>query len=250
MSTSASQPSLPLFYVQPKVLQPGLHGQKSISKASTYKFAAETNAAPLVAAEIPLAGRQFPIVFSEDPNPHPVVVLGLRDQQNVFVDAEGQWREGAYVPAYIRRYPFIFLENEARTELTLCVDEAHLVDGRENPLFEEDGKPTALTQAALAFCRDYQAQHLAAAEFAAALAEAGLLVDNRADITLNDGQKMSLSGFKVIDEARFHALPADVLVRWRDKGWLPLVYAHFFSLGSWSSLVDRTALAAPAAPAA
>jgi hypothetical protein len=244
-----SLPSLPLFYARPKVLQPGLHGQKSIAKTTTYRFAGETNAVPLVSGELPAASRHFPIVFTESPEPHPVAVLGLREGQNVFVDAEGQWRQGTYIPAYVRRYPFIFLENEARTELTLCVDEAapHLVDGREQPLFDEKGEPSQLTQGALAFCRDYQAQHLAVAEFTAALVEADLLVDNRADITLNDGQKMSLSGFKVIDESRFNQLSDAEFLRWRGKGWLPWVYAHFFSIGNWSSLIDKIAAPAPSA---
>ena len=97
-------------------------------------------------------------------------MLGLRGQQNLFVESDGQWREGSYVPAYVRRYPFIFLENEARSEWTLCVDEAapQLVEGRENPLFDDDGKPTALTRSALEFCRDYQAQHVAAGDFTGA----------------------------------------------------------------------------------
>jgi hypothetical protein len=243
--TAPSAQALPLFYVQPRVLQPGLHGQKSLSPSATYQFAARTNAAPLVASEFAVACHHYPIVFT----PHPVAVLGLRDQDNAFVDADGKWRDGSYVPAYIRRYPFIFVENESRGELTLCIDEAatHLVDGRDAPLFDEDGKPTALTQNALLFCRDYQGQHLAVAEFAEALQKADLLVENRADVTLKNGETLSLSGFQVIDEARFNQLPDEEFLRWRKKGWLPLVYAHFFSVGNWAALVDRTAGAKAAA---
>lgn len=241
--TAAAAQALPLFYIQPRVLQPGQHSQKSLSPSATYQFAAKTNAAPIVAGEFAVVSRHYPIVFTEQPTAHPVAVLGLRDQQNLFVDADGKWHDGSHVPAYIRRYPFIFVENEARSELTLCIDEAapHLVDGRDAPLFDEDGKPTELTQNALQFCRDYQGQHLAATEFAEALRKANLLVENRADVTLKDGQTLSLSGFKVIDEARFNQLPDEELLAWRRKGWLPLIYAHFFSVGNWAGLVDRTA---------
>ena len=60
-------------------------------------------------------------------------------------------------------------------------------------------------------------------EFARALAEADLLVENRADITLPDGQRLAMSGFKVIDEAKFNKLPDEEFLRWRANGWLPLV---------------------------
>lgn len=233
--------SLPLFYKTPRVLAPGAHRGHSLAKVPTYRFAADSNAVPVVAEEMALVARQFPIVFSIEERPHPLAVLGVRAGQNLFVDAEGRWREGAYVPAYVRRYPFIFLENETGTELTLCVDESAetVLANRDNPFFDEKDEPTPLTRSALAFCRDYQAQHRIASEFGSAVAAAGLLVDHRADITLNDGQKLSVSGFQVIDERKFESLPDETLLAWRKKGWLPLVYSHFFSIGSWSGLIDR-----------
>lgn len=237
-----TEPALPLFYKSPRVLTPASHGSRSLRTSSDFRFAAGTNAVPLVAEEMPLAARHYPVVFSDEAVPHPVAILGLRGQQNLFVDGEGRWRAGAYVPAYVRRYPFIFVENEARTELTLCIDDAAeaLTEGQGNPLFNAKGEPTPLTRSALAFCRDYQAQHLLAAELGRMLAQADLLVEHRADIALTDGQRLSLSGFKVIDDARFAKLPDETFLEWRRKGWLPLVYSHFFSIGAWSALVDRT----------
>lgn len=241
-----TQAKLPLFYRSPKVLQPSAHGGHSLASEGNYRFAADANAVPLVAEEFAPAGRHFPIVFSEGDSPHPVAVLGLRGQHNLFVNEAGQWCQGVYVPAYIRRYPFIFHENVARNELTLCIDEASelLVEGRDNPLFDARGEPTALTRSALAFCRDYQAQHTVAVAFTRALIDADLLIEHRADATLNDGRRLSLSGFKVIDQGRFAKLPDDTFAQWRRLGWLDLAFAHFFSVQAWSSLVDRMAVSA------
>ncbi|MEO6280660.1 SapC family protein [Roseateles sp.] len=235
--------ALPLFYKTPRVLHPGAHGHHSLAAKASYRFAAQTNAVPVVADEMMLAGRHYPLVFSDDARPYPVAVLGLRAQQNLFVDAGGQWRPGVYVPAYLRRYPFIFLENAASQELTLCVDEAaeSLLAGRDNPLFDPSGEPTPLTVSALALCRDYQSQHLATAEYARAVVAADLLVEHRADVSLRDGRVMSLSGFKVIDQARFMNLPDETFLAWRRKGWLALVHWHFFSIGAWSTLIDAAA---------
>ncbi|HEX3140516.1 MAG TPA: SapC family protein [Rhizobacter sp.] len=232
---------LPLFYRQPRVLQPGLHGGRSLAQVGRYGFAAGANAVPLLAAEVAQASRLLPVVFAAGELPSLLLVLGLADGQNLCVDDSGQWQLGSYVPSYLRRYPFIFLEDEARQELTLCIDEAATVDvlGGEHALFESDGQPSALTRSALAFCRDYQAHHLLTLEFCRAVAEAGLLVEKRAEIALRDGQKLSLSGFKVIDEDRLNRLPAEQLLAWRAKGWLPLIYAHLQSADNWRTLIER-----------
>ncbi|WP_233233245.1 SapC family protein [Bordetella sp. LUAb4] len=241
MTTNSTTNSLPLFYVEPRPLNANLHGNLSLSGGKGFAYAAKTNAVPLVATELPTACRHFPIVFTDGPQPAPVAVLGVRAGENLFVGADGKWREGTYIPAYIRRYPFIFTENADRSQFTLCVDEAAdaVVEGRDNPFFDEAGEPTALARSALDFCRDYQNQHAFTTEFATALAEADLLVENRADITLADGQRLALSGFKVVDEAKFNKLPDETFLRWRANGWLPLVYCHLLSINTWPALINQ-----------
>ena len=67
------------------------------------------------------------------------------------------------------------------------------------------------------------------------------MVDKRADVTLNSGERLSLAGFKVIDETRFNQLPSEVVLAWRERGWLGLIYAHLISVNSWTGLIDRLA---------
>ena len=235
--------ALPLFYRQPRVLQPALHGRLGLKESANHGFTRQANAVPLLAAELPAASRHMPIVFTDEPLPQPVAVLGLREQQNLFVDAEGRWQPGVYVPAYVRRYPFIFVEDSVRHELTLCIDEAApqlADDGSGQPLFDAAGQPTPLTRSALAFCRDYQAQHQLTRAFVDALVTADVPVDHRAEVNLAaGGAPLALQGFKVVDETRFQALPDAVFLHWRARGWLPLVYSHLLSVGSWAGLVDR-----------
>lgn len=236
-----SSETLPLFYVQPRVLHPGLHAGRALARSAHYGFAAQANAVPLLAAEIPAMARNLPVVFTGSELPQPVAVLGLANHQNLCVDDQGRWLPGSYVPAYLRRYPFIFLEDDSRRQLTLCIDEAALAPAGEggHPLFDTTGEPSTLTRSALAFCRDYQAHHLLTVEFGQALAASDLLVERRADIALHDGQKMSLAGFRVIEESRFQQLTGEQLREWRDKGWLALVYAHLQSIQNWTALLER-----------
>lgn len=238
--------SLPLFYKQPQPLQAGLHAKLSLARQPGYGFAADANSVPLVSGEMATACGHFPIVFTDGQQPSPVAVLGLRGQENLFVDAEGQWRADTYIPAYVRRYPFIFMENAEQSQFTLCVDmaAASLVESSDNPLFDDEGQPSKLTSSALEFCREYQNQHAYTAEFCRALAEADLLIENRADITLPDGQRLTLSGFKVVDEAKFNAMPEQEFLRWRANGWLTLVYCHLISIAAWPTLLGHAKSAA------
>jgi SapC len=234
--------ALPLFYKQPVVLNPAAHGTWGLLAAPHHGFAAQTNAVPLLAAEMTSAARHLPIVFSSEPVPQPLAVLGLRERENLFVDAQGQWQAGVYIPAYVRRYPFIFTQDEVRNELTLCIDEAapQCLRTGGQAFFDALGQPTDITRSALAFCRDYEANHRLTRAFCEALVAADVLVDRRTEIALADGgASLSLQGFKVVDEDRLKALPDSLFLHWRDQGWLALVYSHQISLGGWEALTQR-----------
>ncbi len=237
-----TNPSLPIMYVRPRPVQSERDAGTSLVGDSNFSFAAKTNSVPVIATEFTLLCKSFPILFADSALSQPLALLGVRTEENLFVNADGQWETDVYVPAYVRRYPFIFMEDKERGEFTLCVDDAsaNLVKDDSNPLFK-DGKPTELTDRALEFCRQFQAQHAATADFVKALVDNDLLVENRADITLLNGTKLSLNGFKVIDEARFNALPAEEFLRWRERGWLHLAYCHFISISNWAGLIERVA---------
>ncbi len=232
---------LPQFYRRPRVLDRARHGRLGLGPAPLQAFAGQANAVPLLAAELPAACRHLPIVFSTGPQAQPLAVLGLRSGENRFIGPDGQWQAGSYQPAYVRRYPFILLEDETRQTLSLCIDEAapHLVDdGSGQPLFDATGQPSALTRDALALCRDYQAHHRLTRDFMHALAGAGVLMDQRAEISAGPGAAaLALQGFQVVDEDRLQRLPDAVFLHWRDQGWLRLVYSHLQSLDSWQALV-------------
>lgn len=237
-----SNPNLPVMYTRPRPVLAEQDADTSLISNSDFGFAARTNSVPVIATEFTLLCKFFPILFADAAFPQPVALLGVRDEENLFIDANGQWETGIYVPAYVRRYPFIFLEDKERGEFVLCLDDASptLVKDDSNPLFK-DGKTTELADRALEFCRQFQAHHAATTEFVQALVDHDLLVDNRADITLLNGQKLSLNGFKIIDETRFNALPPEEFLRWRERGWLHLVYCHFISTSNWAGLIDRVA---------
>ncbi|HEY8191094.1 MAG TPA: SapC family protein [Alphaproteobacteria bacterium] len=236
--SSGSPGALPLFYKKPTPLDATKHAKMALKKDFGLSFTSKVNAVPINMIEMPQICHFYPIAFSPDGNATPVALMGLRDNENLFVDARGQWEPNCYVPAYIRRYPFIFSEMPGNDRLTLCVDmnDAVVDEKGEQKFFDKDGKPTQLAQNALEFCKSYHAAAQQTQEFSRALADSGLLVDRQAEISVGDGKKINFSGFRIIDEAKLAALKDEDFMEWRRKGWLPFLYAHLFSGAQWQRL--------------
>ncbi|MBM3525488.1 MAG: SapC family protein [Alphaproteobacteria bacterium] len=236
----------PQFYRQPAAVNRERHAGKSLRDAG-FAFSAGANAVALNMVEMTHAGSHYPIVFTTSAPAFPIAVLGLREGRNLFLNADGTWRAGTYIPAYLRRYPFIFAQTPGSSQLTLCVDEAapHLVDGSDRPLFQ-DGKPTDHTDNALKFCMAFEAEREKTIVFSKAIEASGILVENRADVNLAGGEKLHIGGYRVIDAAKLDALPESTFLEWRRSGWLAPLYAHLVSLGCWQSLLGLMAAKPPA----
>ncbi|MEI6984989.1 MAG: SapC family protein [Rhodospirillaceae bacterium] len=240
--------ALPLFYRNPVPINPERHGGNGLSKTRTYAFAAQSNSVPVNLVEFPHLLRDYPIAFTATSPAMPVAVMGLRQDENLLVDADGNWAPGVYVPAYVRRYPFIFMENPGGDLLTLCVDEAEgvLAADAAEPLLV-NGVASESTKAGLEFCSAYQQALRETRAFAEAVEASGILVERRVDVTLPDNQGFALTGFRVIDEAAFAALSDSTILEWRRLGWLTGIHAQLLSSFSWQRLLDAVARRLPVA---
>ncbi|MCB9989784.1 MAG: SapC family protein [Rhodospirillales bacterium] len=229
---------MPLFYKQPMPLDSKKHVKLGLKKDFGLGFTSTVNAVPINMIEMPQICHFYPIAFSPDNNATPVALVGLRDNENLFVNKKGEWEKNTYIPAYIRRYPFIFSEVPNSDQLTLCVDmDDNVINEKsDQKFFTENSEPTQLAQNALEFCKSYHAAAQQTIEFSKALAASGLLVDRQAEIAIGDGQKISFSGFRIIDEQKLAEVSDADFLEWRKKGWLPFLYAHLFSGSQWQRL--------------
>jgi hypothetical protein len=235
----------PLFFKAPAVLDAARHAKAVIRADQGYEFAKKINSIPLNAAELMLAAKFYPIVFTGDKNPVPCAIVGL-EQDNYFVSDKGEWKAGSYIPSYVRKYPFAFTEFPEAKQLTLCVDEGakhYLAEGIAkvgSKLFEA-GKPTKFTQNALEFCTAFHNHFVLTQKFVTEIKKAGLLVQNQSEAQLYTGRKIQLGGFFVIDQEKFNALPDAKIAEFRKNGWLPLIYFCLQSASNWKNLVDMAA---------
>lgn len=231
-----------LIYETVVPVSSGRHAKCSVESGKGFAFTRNINSVPLMAVEFPQAAPEYAIVFAKNNDDVvPVVILGARQNQNLFLTGDDSW-EGSYVPAFIRRYPFVFSVSEDNKTFTLCVDEAFQglnYQGRGEALFDADGKHTPYVDNVLKFLQEYRVQFLRTQAFCKKLQELDLLEPMQAEFTLASGEKMSLAGFQAVDRKRLKALSGDKLHEMAANDELELIYLHLQSMRNFSGVKDR-----------
>ncbi|WP_163575953.1 SapC family protein [Halomonas faecis] len=216
------------------------HSPYSLKVGTDFGFAATVNSVPLMAAEFPAAATDLPIVFTEaeEGSVVPVAVLGLAQDSNLMVDAEGQWR-GEYVPAFLRRYPFVFASSEGGKTFTLCIDEEYEglnQDGKGERFFDSDGERTQYLERVLTFLQDYQSHFQRTRAFGKRLVELDLLEDVQAQVRQAEGGARTLTGFKAVNRNKLKALDDDTLKTMLGNDELELLFIHLQSMRNFNRL--------------
>lgn len=240
----ASAAQLPLFYNGLEPLSSETHADWRIRAQPTAPFLVGQHAVPITTDEFQLVQRHMPIVFSVGDDAIPLALMGLNEGVNVFVDDEGKLsEENLYIPAYIRRYPYMLarLRPDAQ-ELSLCFDPTTdtigaFKDGQ--PLFE-DGQPSQVTKDILAFNETFEQAGARTQNFMKELRDLDLLMEGEVTIQPDGAaQPFLYRGFQMVNEEKLMALRGDQLRKITQSGLLPLVYAHLFSLALMREIFAR-----------
>ena len=229
-----------LFYNEPVALNREQHKNMKVTPPGDFSFTRETNSVVLAGIEFADASRHYPIVFTRNGDQViPVAVLGMRDRENLFVDADGQWESG-YVPAFVRRYPFVLANRpDDQDQFLVCVDQSTLNEEEGNELFDAEGQETEYLQNATRFMREYHQRFLQTLEFGRKLDELGLLTEMNARVSRQDESAVVLGQFLSVNEQALMQLTTahvDELFRAGYMGW---IYAHLISLGLFPQLARR-----------
>lgn len=217
------------------------HRDWCIEKQPDYAYASHSNAVPLTAAEFAVAALEYSIVFvgSEDA-PTPVVLLGLNAEENLYLEDGHRWK-ARYIPAFVRRYPFVFSRSADGSTYTLCIDERFQgcnQEGRGEALFDVTGAGTDYLNAMMKFVTSYQQQITQTTAFCEKLKQLDLLEEMTARFQLPSGEKAQVKGFMAVDRAKLSQLPGDTLAELTRTGALELIYAHLLSLRNFAELLE------------
>jgi len=245
-----------LFYSKPEPLAPELHSKLGVKQSDRpFRFARQGHAVPLTVGEFPLAALTGPIIFVGD-DKTPLAVMGLNAGENMFVSEDGLFEPGVYIPAYIRRYPFVYAQDDAAQQMVLCIDRNadFIVEGGDMPFFTADGKPSEYTQRCLEFCNNFESERQRTMSFVQLLKDNDLFETKVANFTPvnadgTPGEPQKIAEYYGVSEEKLNKLPTEKLLELRDNGALGQIYAHLLSLVGWDRLV-ALALAKQTAPQA
>ena len=226
----------------------GRHGKWAIDVGSDFGFSRNINSVPLTAVEFPAAATEYAIIFAGTGDVvTPAVLLGVREEENLYLAEDGGWK-ARYVPAFLRRYPFVFSSRDEGKTFTLCIDESYPGfnrDGVGQKLYDEGEKPSQYTQNVLKFLQQYQVEFARTQAFCRKLKELNLLEPMRAQINLESGERIALGGFMAVDRARLKTLSSDKLAELVKSDEMELIYAHLVSMRNFAGMRDRLSSAAP-----
>ncbi len=242
-----------LLYDKPELLSKDAHAKLGVDIAPTrFTFAAKTHVVPLTVPEFGPASLSFPIIFAGDQF-YPMAVFGLREGENLFADETTGFEFDAYVPCYVRRYPFVLASTDAASangqgdQMLVGIDRGYpyLREGGEFQLFEENGEPSQYTKNCIQFCNDFETQNRMTQSFVQLLRDNDLLEPRTVEYQPRNPDGSAVGGpqkvaeFTAVSEAKLNALPAEKLVELRGNGALAQIYAHLNSLFNWERLIVK-----------
>lgn len=245
------------FYRKVVALNSDVHRNlKFAADEANFSFARDTTAVLLAGVEFAEAAREYPIVFirGQDKQMRPVALLGVRDGENLFVGEQGKW-DARYIPAFVRRYPFVMADVGANGQLVVCIDEScpALNANHGELLINAAGKLEPRMKEVMQFLQNFQREFARTELLAKQLDELGLFVQQGARFDTATGETFQLNDFYLVDEAKFGQIADAELPGLFRSGALGLGYLHLASLGNLRKLLDRvsarSAVQKQAAPA-
>ncbi|MEI7694672.1 MAG: SapC family protein [Chlorobium sp.] len=222
-------------------LQTELHGKLKLKSDNSFSFAANIHVAAIMANEFYRAASTYPIVFIEDAGKDgfmPVVLLGLVENENLFVNADGRW-EAAYVPAILRRYPFALARTPEEGQFTVCIDEESDFFSKEEgqSLFDDNGQPGEVIEKVKTYLAQLQQMEVLTRQFCETLKEHNLLAPLNMRVQKENAVQNITGAYAVNDERLSHLSDATFL-ELRAKNFLPLIYSHLTSITQIERLVQ------------
>ncbi|MBI5939014.1 MAG: SapC family protein [Caulobacterales bacterium] len=251
-----------LFYTSPEPLSRDVHSGLGVRRMDRpFAFAKAGHVVPITVAEFTFAAISYPIIFAGNER-LPLAVMGINQNESLFIEEDGSFAVGGYVPAYIRRYPFVLAADEAQQRMVVCIERgADIFTEKKKadlPLFEKDGEASEYTQNAIKFCEDFEGERRRTESFVKLLSDLDLFEQRESIFNMpkEDGtiEPVKLAEYFAVSEAKLGALSPEKLAELRDNGALEKIYNHLTSLIGWDRLValasNRALRSSGEAPAA
>lgn len=232
------------LYKEPELLTPEKHGNMGLTPSDRpFDFVRDERVVPLTLTEFFSAQRHYPIIFSNIENPLPLAVLSVLDEKNMFVDENGQWDPMAWIPMYLRCYPFAFaMEGQGRVAVVVDRAAPAVTENPQYPFFDGD-QPSEHTQSMMQLCAKYDVERQKTITFCQKLVELELLTPLGTSYTPTQGADSEpLAEYVGIDVQKLDALSSEDVYDLHTTGFLSAIYLQHYSLENWRHLMARREL--------
>lgn len=233
-----------LFYSRPEPLNLQDHRNIGLRRMDKpFGFAAGSHVVPLTVTEFPVAALSYPIIFAGE-RYQPLAVMGINSEQNMYIDADGGFEQGAYIPAYIRRYPFVLANDASNEQLVVCIDRDASLLGEDYDIgfFDAQGEATDYTKGCIQFCNDFETEARRTESFVQVLRDLDLFETRKTTFTPTNadgtqGPPQPIAEYFAVAEEKLKSLGDMKLRELLNNGIIGQCYAHLTSLVGWDRLI-------------
>jgi hypothetical protein len=245
-----------LFYKNPQPLNIETHATLGLNSSTTpFAFARNAHAVPVIVGEFGPASLSYPLIFA-GADYQPLAVMSIRPNENLFINEQGLFPDGVYVPAFIRRYPFVFANVTDQNQLVVCIDRGAdiVAENAEVPFFD-NGQPSAFTQQCMDFCANFEGERRKTDDFVKVVRDLDLFELREVNFTPrnpdgSNGPPTKISEHFSPSVERVNALSDKDKLQLLNSGAMQQIQLHWNSLLNWERLVNETMRRFPDQPAA
>lgn len=229
------------MYQDLEILNKINHKNNSVKEIKDFSYAKNLMNAPITITEFFEACKNYPILFTKDKDENwfASIMLGYKENENIFVDDKGVWDKLHYVPAFVRRYPFIFVEQKNNDELIVALNKDSLIIDKKNEsrkLFNDKGENTEFLNNVIGFLNQFYVDSMATKEFIKQLDEWELLEEKIATVITPNQEQFNINGLYIVNEEKLNHLSKKKKDEICNKNAIPLITAHLISLSNIQKL--------------
>lgn len=228
------------MYKNVKLLSSQTDLELKVTEIKNYKYSENLNQCVITVNEFYKVCKSQPIVFTKDEENNEFIavsILGFKKNSNLFVNKRGEWKTGEYIPAYIRRYPFIFVKENNTFALSYDEDCKEISNKKGKNLFDDDGTLSDYTESVLKFMKEYQTSFVNTSVLIKNLEELDILEEANVNVEI-DGEKLLLTGFKKVNEEKLNSLDEKIVSELVKNGSYKLIIAHLISLDNFEKILS------------
>lgn len=229
------------IFKKPKLLDKNTDKMTKFAPLVNYKHTKEAHFLNISREEAFEACKHYPLFIAKDSKSEAlalIALIGLKNGENLFVDEEGNWDEGRYIPLTARSYPFFLIKNEDK--FPFIYDEGYEGLNQENGqlIFDENGELNEYGKRITEFVERTFFQLQGTDVILKQISDAGLLKEISAEVGKGE-QKYKIGGLWQIDPEKVDQLTNEQILEFNKTGAMALVHVHLLSLSNLQNLTSK-----------